>query len=747
MSLACDFLQGLTKTSIDDFAQNRTIMSFNEYIEDVINFPYKHIKNSAQYFCSMFEYFGKYELKTPTGNLTRYKIFDAEFCNLEGKIFGQEKVQENLVNYIKNFCLLGKVDKFILLHGPNGSAKTSIVAAISRALEYYSKTDEGALYQFSWIFPTKEVQQGQFGFNKPNLLSEKSFAFLLNDELDAIIPCEKRDHPLLILSLKDRENLFSKINLNLQVPEVLRTGELSNKNRQIFDTLLASYHGDLAKVYRHIRVERFYFSKRYRRGIGIVEPQLSVDAGLRQMTSDQSFQALPNNLRHLSLVEIFGPLVEANRGLIEYSDLLKRPLDAWKYLLVASEQASVGVSSICLTLDLIMLASSNELHLAGFKEYPDWPSFKGRMELLRVPYLLKAKDEIGIYQNQITKALTGIHIAPHAIEMAARFAVLTRLEPCNPKNYDPVIENIILSLSPQEKLEIYDQGLLPARLSQKEANLLKSQISNIYNEYQNDTNYEGKIGASPREMMMLLLNAAFDKSYDHLSVNTVFKQIEELIEQKSFYEFLRREPIRGFRDPSFLLDLTKDHYRHILEDEMRTAAGLFSALSYIELFKRYIIHVSAWIKKERLFDPLLQKKIEADEQFMSGVEKNLLATNEAREEFRRQMISQIGAYKLENPDEDLDYNVLFSSYLKRLKETVYQEQFEQVRRILKAFLYSEEGQKPILEDKDYFYALKLKQGLEKLGYNESSAKAAVSYLLNWEKKQNIDKIDQTSFGF
>jgi len=60
-------------------------------------------------------------------------------------------------------------------------------------------------------------------------------------------------------------------------------------------------------------------------GAVTVEPQMSVDADYRQVTADKSHGALPGALQNLSLYEPFGPLVTGNRGVIEFSDLLKRP--------------------------------------------------------------------------------------------------------------------------------------------------------------------------------------------------------------------------------------------------------------------------------------------------------------------------------------------------------------------------------------------------------------------------------------
>lgn len=735
MTIVSEFLAAITARAEEQFRESQAVLSFDEYINEVTQKPRWHIRNCAQYFVDMVDSYGHDEISTPVKPLRRYKLFDAEFFSGEGKIFGQERIQHALVTHMRNFARSGRVDKLLLLHGPNGSAKTSIVQALSRAAEYYSTQDEGALYHFSWVFPKKESMSGPLGFNKTAHDKLHSFATLMNDAVDAKIVSDQRDHPLLLLSLVEREMLFARIyeakpeNREIVIPEILKVGELSHRNRQIFDALLLSYNGDLAQVFRHVRVERFYFSRRYKRGISVVEPQMSVDADVRQITSDQSILSLPSALRHLSMFEAMGPLVDGNRGLIEYSDLLKRPIESWKYLLVACEQAQVSVGTLSLFFDILMIATSNELHLHSFREYPDWPSFKGRIELIRVPYLLRSVDEEGIYQNQIAKVLHHIHIAPHAIALASRWAVLTRLEPPNPEKYPSSLQEVIRDLTPEEKLDLYNFGEVPLRLSQKQARELKTVIPQLYYEHFNDANYEGRYGASPREVRMMILNAAQDTRFLHLAVGSIFEQIEELIAQKSSYDFLRRESVRGYRDADYLLDAVKRYYISVLEDEVRNALGMYSKESYVELFTRYITHVSAWTKKERLIDPLLQREVEADEHFMSTIEQKLLAYNESKDDFRRQLIAQIGASKLENPSSPLDYKTLFSAHLRRVKESVYQEQQQAVSKIIHVYLRLNEGERSGLDDRDVNYALMLKEGLSRFGYTEFSARWAMAFLV------------------
>ena len=70
-------------------------------------------------------------------------------------------MQAAIYRVLGNFVRNRPVDKLILLHGPNGSAKTSLVAASASArLERYSRKPEGALYRFNWVFPSEKLVKG-----------------------------------------------------------------------------------------------------------------------------------------------------------------------------------------------------------------------------------------------------------------------------------------------------------------------------------------------------------------------------------------------------------------------------------------------------------------------------------------------------------------------------------------------------------------------------------------------------------
>lgn len=729
----------LLKSAIDSvretFVADRTILSFREYFDTVAADPKRHLRSSAQYLKDMFDHFGTQELLLPIGKVHRLTLLDVPFADGEGRVAGQEAVAESIYRIIADFAREGRVNKLILMHGPNGSAKSSMVRAMMTGMEHYARRPEGALYSFNWIFPTDNITQGGIGFgaSPKRAAAGDSYAYVPAENIDARLPCEMHDHPLFLLPHRQRVDLLKALASpegDFTVSDYLRVGDLCYKCRAIYDALLASYDGDATKVLNHIQIERFFPSRRYRRGVATVEPQMSVDAHVQQVTADRSFAALPKALQHLSLYNPTGPLVDANRGLLEFSDLLKRPVEAFKYLLGTVETATVSMDSFVLHLDMVFIGSTNESYLSAFKQHADFASFKGRMELLKVPYLLRYSDERAIYLAQSTPRTVGRHVAPHAIDVIALWAVLTRMRRCDHTLYPKEISEVIHSLTPLEKLRLYDTGEAPKRLTTREAMELRHVIPDLYKESLSYPNYEGRFGASAREIRTALLNAAHHEGHKCLSPLAVFEEIQAVLGAKSVYEFLNQEVVAGYHDHEAFLEQSEALYLDWVDEEVRESMGLVKEGQYTDHFRRYISHITHWVRREKMQDPTTGQLHDPDERFMGEVERVLVSKGEKHEDFRRAVISKIGARSLENPGQPPAYDVIFRDYIERLRLDFYTRRRDELRKINENFLKYTSDQRASLTAKDAEQVAGMLKVLEtRYGYCQDCARDTVAYLL------------------
>ena len=184
-------------------------------------------------------------------------------------------------------------------------------------------------------------------------------------------------------------------------------------------------------------------------------------------------------------VEMALQLVEAAGGVLEFSDLLKRPIDAFRYLQLTLETGQVSLSQQTVFTNVVMVGSANDVHLEACRAHHEYPSFRGRIELVRVPYLRSYLDEERIYAEQILPTFRR-HVAPYTARLAAEFAVLTRLRKPDPSRYDKALADVVKGLSAVDKLVLYAEGEPPASLDNEKKKLLRANVAKLYDEWSGD---------------------------------------------------------------------------------------------------------------------------------------------------------------------------------------------------------------------------------------------------------------------
>ena len=672
------------------FSSGRLLLSFTEYLDLFAQDPIRQTRDASRYLRDVFDHFGTTQVEYPFGKYTRFNLFDLPWEKKgatglpRGALVGQEAVQGEVYRALSNFAREGRPGRLLLLHGPNGSAKSTLVSCLMRAMENYSMQPEGALYRFHWVFPSQKTMRGSLGFSSREAASSahadsSTYAHLADDQIDAKIALEVRDHPLFLVPVEERRTLLErsykawakKTGQNPEPPnEWILRGQLSHKAQQVFEALLASYHGSYREVLKHVQVERYFISQRYRVGAVTLGPQMSIDAGERQLTADRSLAALPPSLQALTLYEVKGELVDAAGGILEFSDLLKRPLDTFKYLQLSIETGEVSLTQQNVLLNCVMLASANEVHLDAFREHPEFASFRGRIELIRTPYLLNAQSERAIYESQITPQVRR-HVAPHSTEIAAMFAVLTRMRKPSPDRFGRALGAAVAGLTALEKMDLYAQGRVPERLDPDAQKILRANIELLYSESEAYPIYEGRIGASPREIRVAMLDAAQSTKFQCLSPLAVLEELEQLCQRRTEFEWLQQDPLGGgYHDTKQFLESLQARLLDDWEHELYASSGLVDEHQYVDLFERYVQHVSVWVKKERIRNKVTGAYEEPDEKLMHEVEK-LLDTKGEASEARQAMISAIAAWALDHPGAKVDTATVFPHFLKRMREAIY----------------------------------------------------------------------------
>jgi serine protein kinase len=321
----------------------------------------------------------------------------------------------------------------------------------------------------------------------------------------------------------------------------------------------------------------------------------------------------------------------------------------------------------------VFLGSCNDIHLAAFREIPDFQSFKGRIELVRVPFILDIRHEEALYRERLREAAGARHIAPHTAYTAALWAVLSRMRKPQVERFPSTLAEVIGKLTPLDKADLYSTGQVPDDLTPDRARELASHIKDLFHESDTYPIYEGRVGASPREMQGVLLAATGSARNEYISPLVVLDEIVELCKQTSLYEFLRQDvQPGGYHDHKKLVEVARGRLFDIIDDEVRASVGLVEESEYARVFDRYVNHVMHHLKKEKVREASTGRMVDPDEGMMKEVERTLEISGRS-EDFRQSLIAKIGAWSLDHRGQKPVLSEIFSDMMRKLRDAYFEK--------------------------------------------------------------------------
>lgn len=501
--------------------------SLDEYLELVRQDVRPHIRTSVQYIADMIEHFGYTDYLNCGQKIRHYKIFDDPFVVGEG-VFGQDRMLMELVSQMR-MTGKGSEERIIVLRGPVATAKSTIVRLLMRGAEEYSRLPEGGVYTFNWVFPMEGGKE--MGFLAKQSKHGGSFARLKRSEAVANVPCQMNDLPLLLYPRQQRRELLEKIiaesGKKVRIPPKLIKSELCFNCQTIYDKMLEEYDGDLKKVMGHVQVERVGFSEIRKIGCATIFPSTNSDgqAPIIAMEVD-SYRNIAEKLKGISLHKFSGKWVDANRGIIHFSDIFKRPAHSLQYLLNAVQEHNIDFNEVQGYIDVLILATTNLEEYAVLSD-PRSGFNKGLLNRIwtkDVGYILQPSEEAKIYERRFNglgyATIKGDeedkHIMPHVNEMLGLWCVLTRLKKPSEENLkksslDPDLMILGSTMPSWKKAKLYD-GKIASRFSfaRKKSHdfelrhLLKMADARLQRALRNEYPDEGMSGISPRNVQDLI---------------------------------------------------------------------------------------------------------------------------------------------------------------------------------------------------------------------------------------------------
>src|SRR5215216_1096311 len=366
--------------------------TFRDYFEQVLQNP-SISKLSHARICDMILVAGVEKINEGSRDeVVRFNFFSDELFGIEGPI-------SKIVEYFKSAGQRLEVRKrILLLMGPVGGGKSTIVTMLKRGLEKWSRTDYGAVY--------------------------------------AIKDCPMHEEPLHLIPPELRPEIARHYGLYIE-------GELCPQCRYNLEHVYRGRHED-------VLVHRLIFSEKDRIGIGTFAPSDPKSQDITELTGSIDLSTIgevgvesdPRAYR------FDGELNIANRGLMEFVEMLKVDEKFLYSLLTLSQEQNIKTGRFALIYaDESIISHTNENEYSAFVANRKSEALQDRIIMIKVPYNLKASQEERIYDKLLkqSEALRNIHIAPSTLKVAAMFAVMTRLEEPKKANIDIV-----------KKMKLYD---------------------------------------------------------------------------------------------------------------------------------------------------------------------------------------------------------------------------------------------------------------------------------------------------
>jgi serine protein kinase len=670
---------------IQRFKEQHWSGSFWDYLDLVAKNP-AVARNSFQRLYDMILHFGTERYTVCREDYVRYHFFSDPIDKGADAIFGLDRALMNLVDFFRSAAYgYGTERRILLLHGPVGSSKSTLARLLKKGLEYYSTLEEGALYTYAWRIKDKDGEDHRF-------------------------ECPMHEEPLKLVPREARAAVLEKLNTDLPESKRIRIeGHLNPFCRKMFEDLRIQYGGDWAKVMDHIVVHRLVLSEKDRKGIGTFQPKDEKNQDSTELTGDINYRKIAEygSDSDPRAFNFDGELNVANRGMIEFIEVLKLDVAFLYDLLGASQEHSIKPKKFAQTdIDEVIIGHTNEPEYRKLQANELMEAFRDRTIKIDVPYNIKLTDEIRIYEKDFNKErIRGVHIAPHTLETAAMWAVLTRLD--EPKK---------AGLTLMQKLKLYNGKMIP--------NFTEDSVK----ELKEEAPREGMQGISPRYIQDKVSNALVsDQAQQEKCINP-FMVMNELESGLSHHSLINDEETKKrYRE---LLGMVKEEYEDMLKSEVQRAISADED-AIKRLCSNYIENVRAYTQHEKVRNKYTGKDEEPDERLMRSIEEKIDIPESRKDDFRQEIMNYIGALSLDGKKFEYHTNA-------RLHKALELKLFEDQRDTIKL----KNVVSGVVDDETQAKIDVVKQRLIKyFGYNETSATDVLNYVASIFARGDAEKSD------
>lgn len=572
--------------------------------------------------------------------------------------YGMEDTIENIVGYFKHSAQgLEEKKQILYLLGPVGGGKSSLAEKLKSLMEnmpFYTlaiEHDDGTL-ELSPVF------ESPFG-----LFSPERFGRTLQEEYN--------------------------------ISERYVTGLMSPWAVKRLNTVL---DGDAEKF----KVVRLMPSKLNQIAIAKTEPGDENNQDISSLVGKVDIRKLNEfSQDDPDCYSFSGGLCRANQGILEFVEMFKAPIKILHPLLTATQEGNYNGTEAISSIPFsgIILAHSNEAEWQTFKNNKTNEAFIDRISLIKVPYCLRVTDEIKIYRKLLrNSSLSDAICAPKTLEMAAQFAILSRIK--TPEN-----SNVF------SKMKIYDGE----NLKDTDPN------AKSYQEYRDDAGVdEGMNGLSTR-FSFKVLSKVFNYDADEIAANPVYllRVLEDTVIKEQYGDDLEEKYI------DFLNSILKTKYAEYIGKEIQIAY----LESYSEfgqnMFDRYIDFADHWVEDRDYRDQNTGEMFDRDllNAELEKIEKPAGIVNP--KEYRGEVVNYVLRIKAKNDGN----NPKWTSY-EKLRTVIEKKMFASTEDLLPVISFSEKSSKTEERKHDEFVDRMIHKG-----YTRKQIRLLVDWFIRVRKSE------------
>lgn len=554
------------------------------------------------------DYFGKAR--------AQYKFF-------EDSLYGIEASIDQIMAYLHAAARKTETARrMLLLYGPPSSGKSDLVIRIKRGLEKFSRQKEGAIF--------------------------------------ALGGSEMHESPLLLIPNDLRADFKKQYGIVLE-------GQLSPHSAW---RLQHEFHGKFLDY----PIEQVFISETRRIGIGTWLPQDPKSQDQSELVGGIDYARIQEvgNEGDPRAYNLNGELNVANRGIMEFIEGLKADERFLRVLLTATQEKTIKAPRFGLiSIDTFIVMHTNEEEFKNFMAERKYEAYHDRMVIVRVPYNLGMKNEVRIYEKllrdsdltmkngndenasdendlsiQVGKQANTkqIHIAPHTLEAAAMFAVLTRLQP--PKDSDLTIVT---------KMKLYDGQHVKGHKPSSVHDMCKAAPK------------EGMFGISPRFVIdqvnaSIALSAETGRNY--ITALDVLRQLLSGVDHRDSFSKEEKGRYEQF------IDAARGEWNDLLRNDIQKAFFLSFEEEAKNLCDNYLTQIEMALSDEKQRDPITDKEIELDEKLMEGIEGHLEVSKSGVDDFRHEILHFFGTAARKGKKVDYTQHA-------QLREAIQKQLFEE----------------------------------------------------------------------